>query len=219
MTASAQTMQPMRLSDEQLGEATASALAKLTPRSRKFAELAAGGTSFTEAAAQAGLSAERRCLQRLRVRVAPALALLREQARRASLLTLEAAVQRFRDLSDEARAAKDYGSATRALKEAATLLGLYPDIRLRISPDAPAVQVTDEEWVALARLRHEVRPALPAAQLTVQFGCDHLLPEQAAPDAAGDLNELPARGAAQGAFEGPSEPSFDPVSPPERTTT
>jgi hypothetical protein len=79
------------------------------------------------------------------------------------MLTLEVAVQRFRELSDEARAAKDYSAAARALREACLLLDLYPSEKVDVTHRVNLAEVTEEEWLALARLRHDVRQALPAA--------------------------------------------------------
>ena len=66
-------------------------------------------------------------------------------------------MKRFRELSDEARQAKDYGAATRAWREACLMTGLYPDVRLRVVHDVNVPALTDAEWIALAQLRHQVR--------------------------------------------------------------
>jgi len=135
-------------------------LARLTPRARAFALAVGSGRSATEAAREARLSEHPHAMCRQKQRVEPALRLLREQARRSALLTLESAVERFQQLSEEARQRKDFGAAARSLREACLLLGLYPservDVTHRVVPD-----VTAEEWEALALLKHGVR-ALPA---------------------------------------------------------
>jgi hypothetical protein len=98
-------------------------------------------------------------------RTAGALRLLREQARRAAMLTLEVAVEKFRALSEESRAEKDYSAAARALREACLLLDLYPSEKVDVTHRVNLAEVTEEEWLALARLRHEVRQPLPAASM------------------------------------------------------
>jgi hypothetical protein len=139
------------------------ALDGLTPRARAWTLAVAAGKPYTTAATEAGLSAGSAPIARLKRRAEPALRLLREQTRRASMLTLEAAVQRFRELSDEAREAKDFSAAARALREACLLLDLYPSEKVDVSHRLNLGEVTEQEWLALARLRHEVRQALPAA--------------------------------------------------------
>lgn len=177
------------LSDPELAAAADAALEALTPRAQRFALAVAGGRSLSDAASEAGLSRHPSTLSRLKARAAEALRLLREQARRASLLTLDAAVQRFRELSEEARKAGDYGAATRALREASLLLGLYPEMRLKLNVEHSAsVGVSAEEWEALARLRHQVREAPPASAAVVEA---EVLPPAlpAAPEESGSTSE------------------------------
>jgi hypothetical protein len=151
------------MTDTQLAAAVERELATLTPRARVFALAVGAGNSATAAATEARLSLQPAALMRQKRRAAAVLRLLREQARRASMLTLEVAVQRFRELSDEARQEKDYGAATRALREACLLLEIYPADRLRVEHAVSMPEVTPAEWAALAVLRHQVRQALPPA--------------------------------------------------------
>jgi hypothetical protein len=152
--------------DEQLASAAEEALSRLTPKARAFTLATAGGTALVDAAREAGLSTDRGNLWRLQRRCEPVLGLLREQARRASMLTLEAAVAKFRTLAEEARAARDYSAATRALSEACKLLSLYPEMRLKLSVEQTNLaEVTPEEWEQLARLRHQVRQLPAGAQV------------------------------------------------------
>lgn len=156
---------PAKLSDEQLAIAIDEQLADLSPRARIYTLAVAAGTAYTHAAEAAGLSSKPWALSRLKGRTEQVLRFLTEQTRRASALTLEVAVEQFRELYAEARAAKDYNAARGALREAAMLVGLYPETRFRLSVDRPDDQgITPEEWEALSRLRHEVRQ-LPAGQV------------------------------------------------------
>jgi hypothetical protein len=172
-----------KLSDRELAEMREARLAKLTPRAR-IAAIAMVGNSAKEASKRAGLSTCPSAVSRLQDRVEGVVAILREEARRTSTLTLEAAVTRFRALSEEAREAKDYGAATRALAEACKLLALYPDARLQVEHNVNLGEVTAAEWEQLSRLRHEVRQ-LPAARTVVEV--------QAAPEPAeSHLSQSPA---------------------------
>src|SRR5262249_19239968 len=141
------------------------ALGAVSPRARAWTRAVGGGKSYRLAGTEAGLSTNRVSILRLKRRAEAALRLLREQTRRASMLTLEVAVQRFRELSDEARAAKDYSAAARALREACLLLDLYPSEKVDVTHRVNLAEVTEEAWLALARLRHEVRQTLPAATM------------------------------------------------------
>jgi hypothetical protein len=154
-----------RLPDDRLDAEAELALADLTPKARAYLLAVAAGTAHTAAATAAGLSAKSWALSRLKGRTERALRLLTEQTRRRSALTLEVAVEQFRGLYAEAREAKDYNAARGALREAALLAGLYPEVRLKLSVDrTDGPGVTPEEWEALARLRHEVR-RLPEGQV------------------------------------------------------
>jgi hypothetical protein len=153
------------LSDPVLAARVETALSNLTPRARAFSLAVASGKSYTIAATEAGLSTNRVSILRLKRRTEWALRLLREQTRRASMLTLEVAVQRFRKLSDEARAKGDYSAAARALREACLLLNLYPSEKIDITHRVNLGEVSEQEWLALAQLRHQVRQALPAATI------------------------------------------------------
>lgn len=159
------------LSDEQLAAACDSALEKLTPRARAHALAVAGGRTAAQAARELGLSTNGRVLAKMKSRTSAALALLREQTRRKSHLTAEAAARWLEDVADEARGAKDYSAATRAKSEAAKILGLYPETRLKLALEQPSVDLTDvtpEEMEALALLRHGVRRQLPASAAVVE---------------------------------------------------
>jgi hypothetical protein len=159
----------VRLTDEQLAAACDDELEQLTPRARSHALAVAGGKTAAEAARELGISTNGRTLARMKARTRPALALLREQTRRKSHLTAEAAARWFEDLADEARRARDYGAAARAKREAGLLLGLYPDLKLKLQVDhqLDLREVTPEEMEALAHLRHGVRPQLEAGRAVV----------------------------------------------------
>lgn len=153
----------LRLPDEALAERRANALERLSPRARVAALAVHAGRSGKQAAREAGLSTGASAVSRMLTRLEPALALLREEARRAAHETVQTAAAFLGELAEEAREAKDFGAAVRAKSEQAKLLDLYPDPRLRV--EAVSVQVgtvTPEEWAALAALRHEVRRALPS---------------------------------------------------------
>jgi len=81
------------------------------------------------------------------------------------MLTRETAVDKFRALSEEARTEGDCSAATRALREACLLLGLYPSEKIDVTHRLNLSEVTEEEWLALAQLRHEVHQALPATNM------------------------------------------------------
>jgi hypothetical protein len=160
-----------QFSDEQLAAACDAALEKLTPRARAHALAVAGGKTAAQAARELGLSTNGRVLAKMKSRTAAALALLREQTRRKSHLTAEAAARWLEDVADEARSAKDYSAATRAKSEAAKILGLYPETRLKLLLEQPSVDLTDvtaEEMEALALLRHGVRRQLAASSAVVE---------------------------------------------------
>jgi hypothetical protein len=162
----------LRLPDEALAERRANALERLSPRARVAALAVHAGKSGKQAAREAGLSTGASAVSRMLTRLEPALALLREEARRAAHETVQTAAAFLGELAEEAREAKDFGAAVRAKSEQAKLLDLYPDPRLRV--EAVSVQVgtvTPEEWAALATLRHEVRRALPAASPSTPAPC------------------------------------------------
>src|SRR5216684_414931 len=150
------------LSDERLAAAVDEELASLRPRARVFALALGSGQPATEAARAANLSVQPAALMRQKRRAAAVLRLMREQARRASMLTLEGAVEKFRALSEEARTEKDYSAAARALREACLLLDLYPSEKVDVTHRVNLQEVSAEEWERLAQLRHVVRQALPA---------------------------------------------------------
>lgn len=157
---------PLGLSDDELHRAEAEAATNATSRQVKFAQEMAAGASVIDAAKRASMSMKSASPWKTakRMAVLRLVAILREQARRRAHLTVEMAVQEFRALGDEARAAGDFSAATRAKREAALLLGLYPETRLKLQLEAPAIEprsISPEEWMELARLRHVVRPGLP----------------------------------------------------------
>jgi hypothetical protein len=156
------------LSDARLAAAVEEELASLTPRARAFALALGSGQPATEAARSAQLSVQPVALMRQKRRTAAVLRLLREQARRASMLTLEVAVEKFRTLSEEARTAEDYSAAARALREACLLLDLYPSEKVDVTHRVNLREVSVEEWERLAQLRHVVRQALPARQRVLE---------------------------------------------------
>jgi len=158
------------LSDERLAASVEEGLASLTPRARAFALALGSGQPATEAARSAHLSVQPVALMRQKRRAAAVLRLMREQARRASMLTLEGAVEKFRALSEEARAAQDYSASTRALREACLLLGLYPSEKVDVTHHVNLQEVSAEEWEHLAHLRHVVRQELPASERVLEAG-------------------------------------------------
>lgn len=157
-----------RLADTQLAAEVEKALGALTPRARAWTLAVAGGKAYTTAATEVGLSAGSAPITRLKRRAEHALRLLREQTRRASMLTLEVAVEKFRALSEEARAAQDYSAAARALREACLLLNLYPAEKVDVTHRVKLSEVSAEEWERLAQLRHVVRQALPAGERVLE---------------------------------------------------
>lgn len=173
---------PLNLTDDELHQEELAAARSANARQIRFAQEHAAGASVIDAARRAGMSMKNASPWKTahRLVVAKLVAILREQARRRAHYTVEMAVAEFRAIGDEARAAGDYSAATRAKREAGLLLGLYPETRLKLQLEAPAVEprtITPEEWEALARLRHVVRPALPQtveslAQLVTGEGSD-----------------------------------------------
>lgn len=169
----------VRFTDEQLAIRREAELERLTPRARAHALAVAGGKTAAEAARELGLSTNGRVLAKMKARTRVALALLREETRRKSHLTAEAAARWFEDLAEEARSARDFSAAARAKREAGLLLGLYPELRLRlgIEHQVDLRDITAEELEALARLRHEVRPQLEAANCVVDATAIEVAPE------------------------------------------
>jgi len=153
------------LSDAELARERDLALGVLTPRQHALVLGVAEGKPAAQAARDARLSVKPAATaSMLRTpAVAKALRLLREEARRASRLTLERAVEWFEGLAAEARKARRYGDAARAMEQAAKLLALYPEARLKLSVEQQQVDpatITAEEWELLARLEHGVRRQL-----------------------------------------------------------
>ena len=141
----------------------------LTPRVAMFVRRYFTGASVLEAAVAAGASPTTRAPHRFLKRAGAMryLELLREQARRAAMFTAAQAVQEFRDIAEEARAAGDFGAAVKGVKEAATICNLYPTANValvqRHRPDAgcgPATDAGAPEPAVVAR-RERPRPRCP----------------------------------------------------------
>ncbi len=182
--------QVMQETTDDLAERVAAAYAKLTLRSQRFAEALAAGRTIVDAAREVGLSTKRGAPYKhaSEPRVAALVLLLGEQARRAAAFTAEQAITRFRDISDRAYEAGEWGDATGALREAAKVGGLYPQDAAGGASAAPVVV-----QVALALPPRETPPSYLAAGATVA-----LPPPPAAPAA------LPERAAGSGATGTPS---------------
>jgi hypothetical protein len=151
-----------RLSNAEIASARERALAKLTSRARTAAFALAEGNSAKDAARMAGLSPHPSAVSRLQKRVAPALALLREELRRTSQETSESAARWFDELAAESREAGDRNAARSAKREACLLRGLYPDPRIRVEHEMiDTAEITAEEWQLLSCLKHEIRRQLP----------------------------------------------------------
>jgi hypothetical protein len=153
-----------RLSDAELAAARERALGELTSRARTAALALSEGKAAKEAAGMAGLSTHPSAVSRLQRRVAPALALLREELRRASNETSESAARWFDELAAEAREAGDRNAARAGKREACLLRGLYPDPRIRVEHQlVDSATITEDEWRLLSCLKHEIRSRLPPA--------------------------------------------------------
>lgn len=157
-----------QIKDEDLAEAATREHAALPVKAQHLVLLlVAGGKSFDEAAQEAGYAQHGSTLSRLRQRVEPALSLMREQGRRKSFFTLEAAVRKFLELYEEARELKDISAARACLREASLLCAHYPELRMKLAVEhqVDLRAVTDDELEQLAQLRHGVRPQLAAANV------------------------------------------------------
>lgn len=119
---------PLCLTDDELRREELIAADAVSSRGIQFAVEFAGGASYREASARAGLAtsgnaswrfARRPAVQRL-------ITLFRERGRRAAALTVAGAIGRFQHLSRKAEESGEFGMSIAADKEAAKIANLYP---------------------------------------------------------------------------------------------